>query len=149
MSRRRQRRGVVFFELIIALPIVMIFLAAVIQFALIKINIQHVSMASRIGAKRAAAGDNAALVKTAVDRYLDHAGFGAGASAGVTVRDSGAVSDSTSGTCTSIPAFTTLITSSKVRVCLNLNQLTPNLLDVFGYDITGKTFQIDTTFPQP
>ena len=151
MTRRRQRHGVVFLELILVLPVVAIFLAAVVQFGLIQINAQHVTMASRVGAKALAENTSltAAQVKAEVDRYFELAGFGAGASAGVRIAASGGGVGTTDGMCADTGmGFTTTIPARKVRVCMDLTKLTPNLLNVFGYDISSHTYRAETVFPE-
>lgn len=157
---RPKRRGVVTFELIVTTPILLIFLAAVIEFGLILANTKQVALASRVGAKVAAedsrlpgsTSDVNDDVETAVNRQLQAAGFGASGTSGVTLRHNvggGSVSD-TNGTCAdpTSPALPTDGSGSvRVTVCVELSKLTPDLLSMFGFSTSGKTVEVTTTYP--
>ncbi|WP_166823262.1 TadE/TadG family type IV pilus assembly protein [Thalassoroseus pseudoceratinae] len=157
LTKQQNRRAVVVFELLMSLPILMIFLAAVIEFGLILANMKQVKLASRTGAKVAAettglnSGNTATVASTLraiVDEQLETAGFGANASAGVrlqhTVAGNGSAAD---GTCPeqNDPAIPT--DSVRVTVCVELSTLTPDLLGTFGFTIAGRRVELSTTFP--
>lgn len=158
-SRRRlssNRHAAVTLEMIIALPIFLIFLAGIIEFGLIQANSQQVALASRIGARLAAetaglspatTAATATSIRTEIDRQLQSAKLGASASQGVTLRHTvlgGAVA--TDGTCPdpTTPAMPT--NAVRVTVSVPLSSLTPNLLNVFGYTTAGKTVEVTTTY---
>jgi hypothetical protein len=155
---------VIIFELIVSLPILLIFLAAVVEFGVIFVGIKQVALASRAGAKVAAeaAGLNTAMTNTvamaardAADDQLETAGFGPDASAGLTLRHNvsgGGVS--TLGSCidpTSPALPATLPTSGsghvRVTVCINVSKLAPDLLSIFGFSIAGYFVEETTTYP--
>jgi Flp pilus assembly protein TadG len=159
-ARGRSRRGgAVTFELIVTLPILVIFLAAVIEFGLILANTKQVALASRLGAKIAAESGapfnsgTLAAIRTAVDRQLEAAGFGAAASAGVTLQHNvagGGSSPQVSGDCpapSSPPLPADGSGSVRVTVCVELSKLTPDLLSSFGFSIAGKFVESTTTYP--
>jgi hypothetical protein len=154
-----RRRGVVTFELIVTLPILIIFLAAVIEFGLILANAKQVSLASRAGAKIAAESPapfgpgTLAAIRAAVDRQLETAGFGPNASVGISLQHSisyGGATPQTSGDCSS-PGSPSLPTGGdgavRVTVCVELSKLTPDLLSTFGFSTSEKTIEATTTYP--
>lgn len=163
----RHRRGLIVLELVIVLPVILIFLAAAIEFGLIICGIQQVEMASRAGAKIAAEdatlGTAVALpaaVKSAVDRVLASGAIG--------------VNDGSGNACNILlrhnvpPTTTPLISQSpftcpcnsptsnlpasppyyvRVTVCVELSKLTPNLLGTFGFSTANKYVECTTTNP--
>lgn len=143
-------------ELILSLPLLVIFLGAVVEFGLILANMKQVKLASRTGAKVAAettglntanTATTAATLRNVVDRQLETAGFGANASAGVrlqhTVSGGGSAA---SGTCAeqTVPAIPT--TSVRVVVCVELSTLTPDFLSSFGFSLAGRRVELSTTY---
>ena len=83
-AQATSRKAVVVLELILSLPILMIFIGAVIEFGLILANMKQVKLASRTAAKVAAETDGlnpattsavVANLRTIVDNQLETAGF--------------------------------------------------------------------------
>lgn len=158
----RARSAAVVVEFILTFPIFLVFLAAVIEFALIIDASQQVAQAARLGAKIAAetvhlgdvifdppiTGDTATAIRAAVDRELENAGFGANASQGVTLRHTvGTTNFATDGYAPdpTLPAMPT--NAVRVSVSVPLGKVTPNLLQTFGFNTDQKTIDITTTFP--
>lgn len=160
-------RGAVHLEMIIAFPIFMIGLLAVIEFGLMMTNLQQVALASRIGAEAAAqtSGLSSASgvptgVALAVNRHLDSAGIGpSGANAcriilehnvGATPPNtvSPVLLTYTARSCACSAPGTDLppVRSVRVTVCTELTNLTPNLLGSLGLDIKSRTVEHSTTF---
>jgi Flp pilus assembly protein TadG len=153
--RGTRRGGAVIVELILAMPILFISLLVVAEFGMVMANLKQVALASREGAKIAAetaglstttTGATAAVIRKAVDDRLESAEFGSTATEGVrldhTVSGGGSAAD---GTCPS-PAGPTLPSGAvRVTVCVKLTKLTPNLLSVFGFDISTRTVEHTTT----
>ncbi len=156
MTKQTRRRGVVVLELILSLPLLVIFLGAVTEFGLILANMKQVKFASRTGAKVAAetTGLNpantamvVATIRTVVDRQLETAGFGANASAGVRLQHTvGGIGSAESGTCAeqNIPAIPA--DSVRVVVCVELSTLTPDFLSSFGFSVAGRRVELSTTY---
>lgn len=161
-ARPHRRSAAVVVEFILSFPIFLLFLATVIEFALIIDSSQQVAQAARMGAKIAAetanlgnvifdppiTGDTATAIRTAVDRQLENAGFGPNASQGVTLRHTvGVTNFSTDGNAPdpTLPAMPT--NAVRVSVSVPLTKVTPNLLQSFGFSITNKAIDITTTFP--
>ena len=149
---KRARRGGVVLELILTLPILVIVLFAVVEFGLLLANLKHVALASREGAKMAAETQpiNAATVsvlRAQIDRRLESAGLGPEATSGITVQETafGGVSI-TDGVCGSPTSPIMPPGAVRVTVCVQFERLTPNLLQAFGLDVTGKVVEQTTTF---
>lgn len=166
-----RRRGLIIVELVISLPIIVIFLAAVIEFGLIIVGLQQVSLASRMGAKVAAEdfdlsiGGNSpvvvARVQTAVDRVLATGGIGdssgSGNSCTVQLRhnvppDPPDQVYTAGGSCPCTPPTTNIPPTAppyyvRVTVCVELSKLSPNFLRTFGFDIANKYAEHTTTYP--
>jgi hypothetical protein len=161
-------RGAIVVELIIALPVMAIFLAAVVEFGLILVGVQQVALASRTGAKVAAesAGLNvgggspavATSVKSAVDRVLAAGGIGVAGGTGnsctVQLRhnvpgDAGLYTAGGSCPCNSPTSNTPASPPFYVRVtvCVELSKLSPNLLNTFGFSTANKYVEHTTTYP--
>jgi Flp pilus assembly protein TadG len=158
-----RRSAVCVLELILWLPVFLIFLLAVIEFGLILGQLKQVALASRVGAKMAAESlpISMAAVQNEVDRQLESAGMGASCSiilvhnvpgGGASPQTTGGGCNCTSPTSPTLPTGTLLsdnVTHSgsvRVTVCVKLTQLTPNLLSTFGYSISNGTVQQTTTF---
>jgi hypothetical protein len=155
-SSRRNHRGVITLEVILLLPILVILLLAVIEFALIMAAAQHVEAASRLGAKLAAETNNLPLfnapstmdnLKERVDQYLNTAGYtdscqvilehnvmGMGNPAQFNPLGSPCSCTPEPGPIGSLP-----FGSVRVTVCLALSGNVPNVLDMFGFDISNRT----------
>jgi TadE-like protein len=157
-----RRRGLGAVELLVGLPILLILLLAIVEFALIMNKLQQVALASRTGAGMAAqqssSSFNVAAIKTEVDRQLCTAGINSGScevllqhnvgSSAPVVIPSGAVG---ACPCTS-PATPALPTSAvvpdgcvRVSVCVRLSALAPDLLSSFGLSIQGLQVLQTTT----
>lgn len=170
----KQRTAIVTLETIVWLPVLAILLAAVIEMGLIMTGTMHVAAATRLGAKLAAETPNlsaanddtaAANIKTSIDNYFENAGYGANASAGVRLQHTvGNVAgqrrfSGVSGTCPEInsPLFPmprgnevmpgVNPNSVRVVVCIEIPKVAPNVLKTFGFDTTGMTLEMFTTFP--
>jgi Flp pilus assembly protein TadG len=155
--RCARRRASVTLELIVALPLLIIGLLAVVEFGVLLASLQQVAAASYEGAKAAAEApaltsvpaDNVLLasnIRALVDRRLQSAGFGSSASQGVTLRHTvGGGGDATDGICAD-PLTPPLPTQSvRVTVCVELTRLAPNVLSSFGFTLTGKVAEFTTT----
>jgi Flp pilus assembly protein TadG len=152
-SRPRRRTAAVTLELILALPVLVIALLVVIEFGVLMANLKHVAAASRDGAKLAAetaplgAGATAAALRSAIDRRLESAGFGAGAAQGVTLRHTvGSGSVVTDGICSDPTTPAMPDDAVRVTVCVELTRLAPDLLATFGFSLAGKVAEHTTTF---
>ena len=160
----RARHGAVTLELILTLPIWLIFLLAVIEFGQILANQQQVALASRVGVEEASQTADLPLrdgrpvpdnVIDAIDQQLASSGISAcrvilehnvvpTAPSGITTPVT-----ASSGTCRHDPPAAELPPARqyvRVTVAVPLTELTPDLLGVFGLDISEKTLQHTTTF---
>ncbi len=160
-------------EVIVLFPVIVILLAAVIEFGLLLSGIKHVQASSRAGAKIASelatadltavpTTNNVDAVQATVDQVLSSAGFN---SCQVileylvpTTMCTGVASGSgtqTAGSCTgcnapsvSLPTLANVPGGSvRVTVCVDADQLTPDLLSTFGFDISSKVISTSTTLP--
>ncbi len=165
--RSNNRRGGLTVELIITLPIFLILLVAVVQFGLYHVRMQHVALASRIGAEQAAQTPNLSSYATvppgvvsAVQAELQSAGITQFCirlehnvnGGGVLWEPPGGCPFCSGGGCTCCP--TSSLPSPpysgtyyvRLSVCVPLTELMPNVLKVFGFDLTGKTTAFTTVF---
>jgi Flp pilus assembly protein TadG len=139
-------------ELILALPILFIALLAVVEFGAVMANLQAVAVASREGGRFAARqttlnATTATSIRTLVDNRLESAGFGATASSGVVlVHNVGVAATHTDGVCPTPTTPSLPATSVRVRVCVPLTRLAPNLLNPFGFSLTSRSAVQDATF---
>lgn len=161
------RSGVVILEVIVLFPVIVILLASVIEFGLLLSGIKHVQASSRAGAKVASElavgslSSGGSTVQTTVDRVLSSSGF---SSCQVTLEYITSNSNctgapgsgtSTAGSCTGCNAPSTSLPtiadvpggSVRVTVCVDADQLTPDLLSTFGFDISSKLITASTTLP--
>ncbi len=164
----RRRTGVVTLELILALPAWLILLAAVVEFGLILVNQQQVALASRVGAEEASqtpglptvtGGQVPANVLSAIDQQLASTGIGrckvilehnvAGDGPLPTPVPVTLSSPQPAG-CNCGPPSADLLPDHRlyvrVTVYVPLTELSPNLLKIFGFDISGMFLQQATTF---
>lgn len=157
------RGGIVTLEAILWLPVLLIMLLSIVEMGLLLVGTMHVSMASRVAAHEVAetpgldAASTAAVaanVRQIVDAYLENAGYGPTASAGVRIQHNiGAGGSAVDGTCDAdndplLPPVTVDSTRAiKVVVCAEATTLSPNCLFVFGFDIAPCTVSVATTFP--
>jgi Flp pilus assembly protein TadG len=159
---------VVVFEFIIWTPIFVILLLAIIEFALILTNLQQVKAASQAGAKIAAELSNADLASANpadnIDKVDDAVTIVLG-SAGMMQCEvileynptcGGITPDTkTAGACAGCTAPATPLPSLadipggtvRVTVCVDVEQLTPDLLTTFGFSIAGSTAKVSTLLP--
>jgi len=155
-NRRSNRRGAVLVELILAFPVLLVVLLAVIEFGLIQSNLQQIALASRVGAEEASQTATVALsgsgavpanILAAIDKQLASSGL---SQCKVTVQHNvGTPGTRMTGACDcGTPSTPTPATPSYVRVtvCVELAELTPNLLQIFGFDTAGKVVEHTTTF---
>jgi Flp pilus assembly protein TadG len=147
----RRRAGVVL-ELILVLPILVITLFAVVEFGLVMANLKQVALASREGARMAADAApldaaTTSLIRAAIDRRLESAGLGASATQGITVQETVTFNGPfTDGICPVITSPAMPGNAVRVTVCVELDRLTPNLLQAFGFDISGRVVEHTSTF---
>jgi Flp pilus assembly protein TadG len=157
-----RRSAAIVVEFLLSFPIFLVFLASVIEFALIIDASQQVAQASRLGAKLAAetlhlgdvvfdppiTGDTAVAIRAAVNRELENAGFGPNAAQGVTLRHTvGTTNFSTAGNAPD-PLLPVMPTNAvRVSISVPLGKVTPNLLKSFGFNTDQKTIDLTTTFP--
>ena len=141
------------------MPVLLVFIAALIEFGLILANTKVVALASRTGAKIAAEMPVASLpssistVENAVDAVLSTANM---SSCRVILEHNvlgGGTSPLTNiGTCIcSAPSSPALPGGSpsavRVTVCVELSELTPNLLTAFGFSTADRTVSESTLYP--
>lgn len=161
---RGTRGGAVTLEFIIALPVLLIMLLAVVQFGMFFSGLQQVSLASRVGAEAAAETNLTGLtsadsipgpILTAINAQL-----GSSASSACKVYLEHNVDGSEeelqepSGSgCACTPPVTGLpldaangVYSVRVTVCVPMTELTPNCLELLGFDISARWTQCSTTF---
>lgn len=178
-SQRRpshRRSAVVILELILTLPVLVIFLLAVVEFGLILALSKQVSYASKYAAKIAAEqprsntglGDvnlnsGGSELLTAVNQYLSTAGFSVGACRVILRHDVASVNNTTQidgpGGCAkcvtppgslpvapAVPCPNTTLESVRVTVCVPVKGNIPNLLCTFGFDNEDCVLQETTTY---
>ena len=166
---KASRSGVVTLELILWLPIVMATVLAAIEFGLILVNFKHVQFASRVGAKVAAEElASSTTVPSIIDIHakVNRALSAMGMSTCKVLLEQNIPStacalnnsDQFMGVCTNCgPPSTTLPAAGtpsavpggtvRVTVCVELSQLTPDLLSSFGFSTTGKVVNASTAYP--
>lgn len=154
-SGHLKRRGAVTIELLVALPVLIVIVLAVLQFGYYFTGSQQLALASRVGADEAAqtpglpaAGAVPLNIANAINRQLASAGI---TPVAIIVEHNTAGpkqvlrTDFVPNTCpepTSILPFETV----RVTVCVPLTDLMPNCLSTLGFDLTGRFAQVTTTF---
>jgi len=164
--RSHGRRGGVTLELILAFPIWLFFLLAVIELGLLESNLQQVVLASRVGAEEASQISLTGTTGTShvpqsiveiVEQQLESAGI---AEEGISqcrvilehnVDGAYVRMDSQNATCDCcappdedfLPSFGRFV---RVTVCVPMTAVTPNLLSCFGFDTADHVVQQSTTF---
>lgn len=155
---RGTRRGVITLEVILLLPILIILLLAVFEFALMMAAAQHVEAASRLGAKLAAESTNLPMfnapssmdnLKERVDQYLNTAGYTDSCQVilehNVMGQGNPSQSNPLMSPCSCTPEIGPLGSlpsgSVRVTVCLALSGNVPNALGTFGFDISNRTIR--------
>ena len=159
----RRRSGIVSVELILMLPILLILLAAIVEFGLILSMIQSVEAANRYGARLVSErpGGAAAVafatsgdLRQALNRHLQVAGIQHGVCR-LTVEHNGPSSPNRGGDappgagCDCRPPGTSLPlprTAVRLTICVPLKDNIPDLLGGFGFSLTDRVIQQTTTF---
>ena len=156
---RSRRRGVVTLEIILVLPIFLIVLMAIVEFGLLFSNEQMVESASRAGTQVAsrllvfpASGAVPAEVETAVSRELAKIGVtnyrirmehNIDLAAPLLTMAPVVLTTTTAGGPTSVPSPPAIALSPnrpyvRVTVYVWTTHLTPNLLDMYGVDLSNR-----------
>ena len=161
---RPRRRGAVTLELILTLPIWLILLLAIIEFGQLLSNQQQVALAGRVGAEEASQTPDLPIspgvpvpanVLDAIDQQLASSGISAChvrlqhnvVPAAPPVFE--APIELSAGDCdcrepdAALPSAREYV---RVTVGVRLTQLTPNLLRMFGFDVSDRIVQQTTTF---
>lgn len=151
------------FELLLMLPILLIFLAAVVEFGLILSMVQSVEAANRYGAKLvserssgAAAVNfaNSGNLRAAINRQLRVAGMQRGVCR-LRVEHNGPTNPTNGGdapsrgACDCVPPGTTLpvpTTAIRLTICVPLKGNVPDLLGTFGFSLNGRVIQQSSVF---
>jgi hypothetical protein len=151
-------------ELIICLPVWLIILAAAVEFGLFVSRLQQVALATRVGAMQAAQTTSLDQltsvppdVLTVIDHQLEPSNIEycrVILQHNVGVSGTTPVTRTANGTtpCTCDPPSSTEMPFPqcgdyvRVTVCIRMTDMTPNLLSMFGYDITNKIVQRSTTY---
>ncbi len=168
LAVRSERRGALTVELVLTLPIFLILLVAIVQFGLYHVRMQHVALASRIGAKQAAqtpdlqsyssvpgnviSAIGAELQTTGITQFCVRLAHNVGSTTVVLWDPPGGCPFCPTGGCTCCP--TSPFSSSpysgtkyvRLTVCVPLTELMPNVLKIFGFDLTGQTTAFTTVF---
>lgn len=172
VNRQREqskRRGAVVFEALLWLPVFLIALSAVIEFGMVLNGLHAVKLAARAGAKYAAELDVGAIgsssavedVQAAVDRVLSSSGYD---SCQVRLEYVNCVGSGNSiagpcPTCTACPSCSqpavplapTILDVPggmvRVTVCVNVSEMTPDLLGWVGASISDRVAQYSVAFP--
>lgn len=144
-------------ELVLGLPVFVVFLLAVIEFGLVFAHLKQVALASRVGAEAASqlaglsttSGDPVpADVLAAIKNQLSTSDM---AACKVILEHNVPAATVTlvSGTCDCGPNAPPPPASARyvrVTVCVPLVDLTPDLLASFGFSIAGREVEHTTTF---
>lgn len=154
-------------ELILCLPVWLIVLASTVEFGLLMTRLQQVALAARVGAMEAAQTDGLqeftdfpAGIEEVVDKQLQSAkrqsgkieycrlilehSVGPGGTSPL-FQDGNVPCD-----CDPIPDSDIPVPMCgdyvRVTVCVRMTELTPNLLKIFGFDISQKIIQHTATY---
>jgi Flp pilus assembly protein TadG len=175
-AQSHSTRAAIVVELVVALPVLAVFIAATIEFGAILSGMTQVAMASRMGAQIAAedsnlqtvAGSTAAVtaIQARVDRVLATAGIGSASAVGNSctvqlrhnIRDgSGLYTAGGSCPCESptsnlpptppIAAVPSTPFYVRVTVCVELGKLAPPLLNSFGFSTANRFVEHTATYP--
>lgn len=159
-QNKKQRRGGVTLELILVMPVMIIFVLAAVEFGLLLSQIKQVEFASREGARLAAVqtpGDLSTAIGTVsnrVERVLQ-TGEIPGYCKVILQHNVAAASNPTqsTGSCNcptpttpALPSGTNLA-AVRVTVCVGMEKLAPDLLSSFGLSLNGKIVSQTTTWP--
>lgn len=167
---RNRRSAVITVELLLSLPILLIFLAAVLEFGLIYAVSQKVSYASRFGAKLASEEPRTGLddlnlaaggsrLRTAINRFLSTAEIPTGACTVIFEHNACLANQSQTDTdgsgcdcgapATPLPAGPPPAGNPeyvRVTVCVPLIGNVPDLVSSFGFSVAGFTIEHSTVF---
>ena len=154
------RRGSVTLEFIVALPVLLIVLVAVVEFGMLFTNLQQVGLACRVGAEAASQSTflpyGLATVPPDVTDPINQQLASSGISPCkiilehnvlptpetlTTTYGAGCTCDPPAASLPGIPAR-----SVRVTVCVPMTSLAPNCLALFGFDLGGRCAQCSTTF---
>lgn len=158
---RPLRQAVVVVELILMMPVLLVFVAALIEFGLILANTKVVALASRTAARIAAETPTSSLpssistVRAGADAVLATASMTSCRvilEHNVPTVSGSLVSD---GPCNcSAPLTPALpvanggaLRAVRATVCVELSQLTPNMLAAFGFSTANRTVSQSTLYP--
>jgi Flp pilus assembly protein TadG len=154
-QERKTRRGAVVLELILALPILVLLILAIVQFGVFHARMQQVALACRVGAEEASQTTGLSTtngdpvppnVRDAIDHQLNSSGIDRcrvrlehNVGGNVVVLGS-----PTTGACdcgpTSLPSApfppTTYV---RLTVCVPMGELMPNCLRVVGYNVANPS----------
>lgn len=162
--RSRPVRGIVALELVVVLPVLVAFVLAVVEFGVILAQVKHVAFASREGARLAARqqpGDlptAVSAINLRVNEVLQAGGISDGSCKVILEHNVTSISTGqsqniqpTTNPCpncmvsTNVPGLPT--DGVRVTVCVQMENLGPNLLSSFGFTLVGKTVSQTTTLP--
>lgn len=168
VNRQREqskRRGAVVFEALLWLPVFLIALSAVIEFGMVLNGLHAVKLAARAGAKHAAelsttdivSGSAVTSVRNVADRVLSSAGYDSCQvrleyTGGCLAPSNGNTFDGNCPKCSqpaqSLPNAA-LVPGGMVRVtvCVDVSEMTPDLLAWVGASISSRVAQYSVTFP--
>ncbi len=156
-NHHRARHGLQALELLFVVPLLTILLLAVVEYGLIYLNLRHVALASRTGAKIAAeqASFDITIIKTEVDRHLRSAGLLSNSQVVVLEHNVGGtytvISSDPMITCP-LPSIVlpdaTVAPEGCVRVtvCVAVTVLAPDLLATFGLSLATHQATESTLF---
>jgi hypothetical protein len=146
------------FELLMALPVLLILMTAVLEYGLILANLKYLPLASRAGAKVLAETPRWQLmhgpstlvqVSQAVEDSLSAGDIVACRVLAEHNVDGGWRQEigSCTGTDPSTPLPPVGAGAVRVTVCVELSELTPDFLGWIGFSTAGRVAQATTTFP--
>jgi Flp pilus assembly protein TadG len=146
--------------MLVAVPLLLVTLLAIVEFALVMSKLQQVALASRAGASVAAKQSSldVVAVKTQVDRELAVGGISAGSCEVLlqhNVQEATPVVMTSGAGCTCQSPSTPALPSSslvpagcvRVTVCVQLSALTPDLLSTLGVSLGSSFVNNSTTLP--
>lgn len=160
IQKRNQRRGVITLELILIMPIMIIFVVAAVEFGVLLAQVKQVEFASREGARLAAQQTPTNLssavgtVSNRVERVLQTGNI-PGYCKVILQHNVAAASNPTqsTGSCNCpTPTTPTLPTGTnlaavRVTVCVGMEKLAPDFLSSLGLSLNGKIVSQTTTWP--
>ena len=155
-----QKSGVTILEVILVTPVIVTMLFAVVEFGLLYANLQYLPLASRVGAKVAAeqpggiaatiTQDTLTKVTSAVETVLSNVGI---TDCKVVIENSngGEVKSPPVGGCECMtpPAAppSSTVDGVRVTVCVELAELTLDLLSSVGFTCGAEVGRASTTLP--